>query len=238
MEFSPPPWRWDERTLSADAFLTLKRIFSRCERNGNGCLIWGGCVDKKTGYGRIGYGGHQRTQLCHRLAFMMAVRMLERGEHVDHRCHNADSTCTGGPACVHRRCVEPSHLEAVTQAENNRRAREHADSTPGSRFTGEMRGTCKKGLHPWVPKNIIATGKQELCRACNSDRQHAYDLKRRGDGVLSQRPTNPVWAALGLAGCRECGSNQNAHRKGGLCHTCYNRHRTGERKRERQRWLA
>lgn len=240
MQLNEPAWRWDDQALSDHAAATLKRIFAQCRPTEQGCLIWGGYTDKKTGYGRVGYGGHQKTKLCHRLVFHLAVRPLKPGEHVDHRCHNADNACIGGPTCVHRPCLEPSHLDAVTQAENNRRALDHAKNTPGSRVTGDMRGTCKKGLHPWIPENIAAGPRgTSICRACKSDRQAAYDLRTRGPSLLGQRPVNPVWASLGLDGCRECGSNQNGHKSGGLCHTCNNRRWSGAGKRkQRQAWLA
>lgn len=237
MEFTQAVLFADEPQLAPDIEAFLERVFARCVRTEQGCLIWQRCITKKTGYSRIGYRGD--VWLGHRLVYALAVRALKPDEHVDHRCHNADTSCTGGRTCAHRRCLEPSHLEAVSQPENNRRAREHATKTPGARFTGEQRGTCKKGLHPWVPENIVSGPRgTDACRACKSDRQQAYDLKTRGPGTLSQRPVNPVWATLGLEGCRECGSNQNGHRRSGLCYTCCNRRSTGKKKRQRQSWLA
>jgi len=138
--------------------------------------MWLGAVTSKTGYSRICHEGE--TLLGHRLVFTLAVRELEPGEHVDHTCHNRDPACVGGRACIHRRCLEPSHLEAVTQAENNRRARLHASVTPGSKATCALRGTCKKGLHPWIPENIgIRTGGQAFCRPCHREVQRAYERR-------------------------------------------------------------
>jgi hypothetical protein len=148
---------------------SLESIFARCVRTADGCLIWQGAVTAKTGYSRIGHEGE--VLLGHRLVFTLAERELEPGEHVDHTCHNGDSACVGGRTCLHRRCLEPSHLEAVTQTENNRRARRHASRTPGSKATNELRGTCKKGLHPWIPENISECG---LCLPCTRVRQRAY----------------------------------------------------------------
>jgi hypothetical protein len=45
------------------------------------------------------------------------------GLYVDHACHTTDPDCAGGPNCPHRRCVNPDHLELVTDDENRRRAR-------------------------------------------------------------------------------------------------------------------
>src|SRR5580700_1285176 len=122
MEPTRGVWQFGDRDLSPADEAKLRAIFARCTRTEGGCLVWGGCTIKKTGYSRIGYRGD--VHLGHRLVFELAVRPLEPREHVDHRCHNEDLTCTGGPACEHRPCLEPLHLEGVTQAENNRRALE------------------------------------------------------------------------------------------------------------------
>lgn len=193
---------------------TLESIYERCTPSGDGCLLWQGAITNATGYSRIGHEGD--VWLGHRLVFTLGRRPLEPGEHVDH-------------LCFVRRCLALDHLEAVSQAENNRRA---------SMRAAQQRKMCKKGLHPWVPENIAVTGSLQVCRACKSDRQQKYDLRTRGPGKLSQRPVNPVWASLGLQGCRECGSDQNSHKRDGLCFTCINRRRTGAQKRQRQNWLS
>lgn len=42
---------------------------------------------------------------------------------LDHLCHTNTSECAGGTACLHRRCVNPAHLEPVSRGENARRGR-------------------------------------------------------------------------------------------------------------------
>ena len=165
----------------------LASIYARCVRAANGCLIWTGCVATKSGYARIGYQG--KTWGGHQLVFELAVCPLKPGEHVDHRCHNEDLTCPGGDwgRCRHRPCLEPTHLEAVSPAENARRAARHARQAPGSRWTGAVRGTCKKGLHPWIPENVRRAGLQELCIPCARLRQQAYEARQRG-GPSRARP--------------------------------------------------
>jgi len=193
MEFTQPALVVDEQPLPADAEAFLQSIFARCVRTEQGCLLWLGYVDKNTGYSHIGgYGDDNKTVLLgHRLIFGLAVRELEPGEHVDHRCQGADRFCTGNVTCIHRRCLEPSHLEAVSQAENNRRAAERSRKTPGARWTNEMRGTCKKGLHPWIPENIKKTSRGGLlCGPCDHGRQDEYRQRkaRREGRVIVPRP--------------------------------------------------
>lgn len=72
------------------------------------CWSWLGAV-ATSGYGRIGIG--DRTDQAHRVAYRLNVGPIPVGLHIDHLCNN-------------RLCVNPSHLQPVTQAENNRRAAE------------------------------------------------------------------------------------------------------------------
>lgn len=86
----------------------------------------GGCWRWTRGVSGIGYaeftiGGH--THLGHRWAYEHFVGPIPDGMTIDHVCHTVDLLCTETP-CMHRRCVNPAHMEVVSLAENSRRAAE------------------------------------------------------------------------------------------------------------------
>lgn len=67
------------------------------------CWEWQGGVDPN-GYGRFHIDG--RMLGAHRVAYeLIAGAVIPAGHDIDHLCRN-------------RRCVRPSHLEAVTRREN------------------------------------------------------------------------------------------------------------------------
>jgi hypothetical protein len=76
-----------------------------------------------------GYGHFQISQpwrkkfTASRYAYEEAFGPISAGLQLDHLCHTQDPTCFDGNRCAHRRCVRPDHLEAVTHAENRKRAR-------------------------------------------------------------------------------------------------------------------
>lgn len=72
---------------------------------GTGCWEWDGPRDRR-GYGRLGWQG--KTRFSHRLVYEALRGPIPEGLEIDHLCRN-----TG--------CCNPTHLEAVTHAENVRR---------------------------------------------------------------------------------------------------------------------
>lgn len=124
-----------------------------------------------TGYGAIGFEG--TSDKAHRIAYELSFGPIPEETVVDHTCHNTDTACPGGSACLHRRCQNPGHLEAVGFGENIRRGR------TGAHFSD--RTHCSNG-HEYTPENLL-TGPSEQwrrCRECNKKRCAVYDARRRG----------------------------------------------------------
>lgn len=86
----------------------------------NECWHWRGDPAPSGGYPQIRIDG--KNVLAHRFSYELHKGPIPFDLVVDHACHNRDLTCRSGAECMHRRCVNPAHLEAVTQQENARRA--------------------------------------------------------------------------------------------------------------------
>ena len=116
-----------------------------------GCWPWQGHV-MPNGYGTVTSGGkYGKTLLAHRVSYEIHHGPIPEGLHIDHV----------RPRCSRRDCVNPSHLEAVTQKINNQRA-----INPWTH--------CKKN-HPLTPDNIYvrSTDGGRQCRRCAIDRASA-----------------------------------------------------------------
>lgn len=109
----------DSRPRRAYIRVPIKdRFWTKVDKT-DGCWLWTGALSN--GYGQVGIAGGATTEYAHRWAYEQLVGAIPRGMQLDHLCHNADASCPGGASCAHRRCVNPAHLEPVTNVENMRR---------------------------------------------------------------------------------------------------------------------
>jgi len=120
----------------------------------SGCIEWIASTDSK-GYGKFHIGPGRLTP-AHRWSYEHHIGPIPAGLHVDHLCRN-------------RRCINPDHLEPVTQRENLLRG-------VGPAAVNAVKVACPAG-HLYAADNLYTnpTSGARLCRACRRE----HDRKRR-----------------------------------------------------------
>lgn len=157
--------------MSAGASLEA-RLWSRVRRGGpDDCWPWTGALADGHGHLREGVPS-RRFVRAHRVAWGLLVGAIPPGLGLDHLCHNRDLGCPGGRSCVHRRCVNPAHLEPV-------RARENILRSPVALAAVNARKTaCIRG-HLFAGENLgIEADGRRVCRTCRRDRSRAATRRR------------------------------------------------------------
>jgi hypothetical protein len=126
-----------------------ERFWAKVEKT-DGCWLWT-ASKVHNGYGNfyIGRDGERVIfAYAHRVAYELLVGPIPNGLQLDHLCQV-------------RHCVNPEHLEPVTQQENIRRE---------MAWFGE-RTHCKYG-HPFSRENTAYwKGRGRACRKCHRDRE-------------------------------------------------------------------
>ncbi|WP_370420357.1 HNH endonuclease signature motif containing protein [Streptomyces sp. QH1-20] len=135
----------------------VDRFLARVTDTPAGCWQWTGYL-MPNGYARITIDGQR--QYAHRVAFEAFVAPIPDGLVIDHLCRN-------------RGCVNPSHLECVTQRINVLRGESHA--------AARARQTeCLRGHRFDAANTYIAGNGTRKCRRC---RTVARERTRRRKGV-------------------------------------------------------
>lgn len=136
-----------------------ERFLPKVEKTAT-CWLWTGSLFR-SGYGAFRYGGQMRV--AHRFAYGLLVGPVPEGLQLDHLCRV-------------RRCVNPAHLEPVSQQVNMARG-------IGATAINASKDRCVNG-HKFTPENTYAVPATKAvpnggraCRTCKRANDRAY--KRR-----------------------------------------------------------
>ncbi len=121
----------------------------------SGCWLWLGMVDE-CGYARVQY--HGRLRGAHRAMYERERGPVPAGLVLDHLCRV-------------RSCVNPAHMEPVTNGENLRR---------GNWPWNSRRTACRRHGHAFDERNTRITPEgHRSCRACARDHaRRAFNEKK------------------------------------------------------------
>ena len=146
------------------------RFWGKVDKNGpTGCWLWTASITR-SGYGHFRIGS--KLHPAHRVAYELSIGQIPEGLQLDHLCRV-------------RRCVNPKHLEPVTNQENCLRG-----------DNAQRRKThCPKG-HPYDVKNTIhKKDNRRICRTCTRNpRQPTTHCKKGHEYTFENTSYNMrVW---------------------------------------------
>lgn len=122
------------------------------------CWLWTASTNAK-GYGLFVFYG--RMTKAHRLAYELLVGPIPDGLHIDHLCRV-------------KPCVNPAHLEPVTNYENHHR------------WMTQVKTHCING-HEYTPENTILKNDRgwRRCRICRNESSRRHEARRSVPRQLS-----------------------------------------------------
>jgi hypothetical protein len=140
----------------------MDRFWAKVEKT-DGCWIW---AAGRTGEGYGSFSLNRRTLLAHRVAYEVLRGPIPVGLVLDHLCRN-------------RACVNPKHLEPVTQQVNTMRG-------IGLAAINARKDRCDAG-HRYDERNTHATPGMRRCRPCNAEAARRYRERRafRAAGIAA-----------------------------------------------------
>lgn len=135
-------------------------VLSKVEKT-DGCWVWKG-VRTDNGYGQVripsSLGGVRRRTTAHRVVYELLVAPIPVGKVLDHLCRN-------------HRCVNPAHLEPVTDRVNILRGE-------GAPSINSRKTHCGKG-HPFDAIHKSGERVTRVCRRCGAEKRRRQRLKAR-----------------------------------------------------------
>lgn len=153
------PGRPPERRPSPAMVATAEARFWKKVDRTEGCWTWTASTNG-AGYGVLAMSRDGMKVLAHRFSYELAYGPIPPGLVIDHLCRNT-------------RCVNPSHLEAVTQKVNNLRG-----GSPSSQQAKQTH--CKRG-HEFVLERT-PSGRRR-CRRCHALGESIRYYRRAGRPV-------------------------------------------------------
>lgn len=162
----------------------LERFEGKFEKAGpDDCWIWTGATVPTGGEGYGVLRVNKRNLYVHRLSYAHYVGPIPEGLELDHLCRR-------------KPCVNPAHLEVVTQLENTTRAKRDTNPTHckkcGMEFTPE--NTYIEPSSGWRRCKNCMRIKQEKWRAENPDYHREYMKKWNEENPEKKKAADKKYA--------------------------------------------
>jgi hypothetical protein len=145
-------------------------LVARIDKRPDGCWLWTGSLMNPSASDSYGVATHRelptRRTVAHRAVYEHEVGPIPAGLQLDHLCRV-------------RCCVNPEHLEPVTQQENIARQ--------PNIIAKKALTHCPQG-HPYDDENTDLRTSGRRCRTCHRDRERArYQSRRAADPTWRKR---------------------------------------------------
>ena len=152
-----------------------ERFWRKVKISETGCWLWQASKNAD-GYGNFKYG--KNSQGSHRIAYEVLVQKIPNKLQLDHLCRT-------------RHCVNPAHLEPVTQKENILRS-----ESPSAKNAKKL--FCARG-HLLSAENLLICYSGRICKLCKLQYNYAKRDRLRSAGLCwCGHPLFTTWL------CRAC----------------------------------